>query len=281
MLTIQNYIKAKSLEEAYILNQKKTAVVLGGFTWLKMQDRTVQTAIDLSELDLNGIEETQEEFRIGCMTPLRALETHPGFLAYTRGTCAECVRHIIGVQFRNCATVGGSIFGRFGFSDVLTFFLALDCYVELYKRGLVPLWEFAREKPDRDILVRIIVRKHREKIAYESFRNEAVDFPVVAVCAAGRDGRTYVSIGARPGRAERIMPEHSENTDWERQLSGLTFGSNLRASGEYRKHLAAVLCQRAMSRLEEDDERTDQRSGDGKKVGILPEHATGGEASWK
>ena len=42
----------------------------------------------------------------------------------------EAVRHIVGVQFRNQATVGGSIYGRFGFSDVLTAFLALDTYVE-------------------------------------------------------------------------------------------------------------------------------------------------------
>ena len=37
----------------------------------------------------------------------------------------EAVRHIVGVQFRNCATVGGSVYGRFGFSDVLTLLLAL------------------------------------------------------------------------------------------------------------------------------------------------------------
>ena len=35
------------------------------------------------------------------------------------------------------ATVGGSIWGRFGFSDVLTVFLAMDSYVELYKGGIV------------------------------------------------------------------------------------------------------------------------------------------------
>ena len=61
------------------------------------------------------------------------------------------VKDIVGVQFRNMATVGGSLWGRFGFSDVLSVFLALDSYVELYKGGIVHLREFAKMPYDRDI----------------------------------------------------------------------------------------------------------------------------------
>ena len=46
MFSVRNYVKAKSLEEAYELNQKKTSVVLGGTVWLKMGNRQIQTAID-------------------------------------------------------------------------------------------------------------------------------------------------------------------------------------------------------------------------------------------
>ena len=159
MLKIKEYVKVKDLEEAYLLNQKKTACVLGGMVWLKMGNRNISTAIDLSGLDLDMIEETEEEFRIGAMTSLRTLETHKGLEGYTQGAVKESLRHIVGVQFRNCATVGGSIFGRYGFSDVLTMFLAMDSYVELYKGGIVPLEDFAKKKPDRDILVRVIVKK--------------------------------------------------------------------------------------------------------------------------
>ena len=58
--------------------------------------------------------------------------------------------------------LGGSIFGRYGFSDVLTVFLAMHSYVELYKGGIVPLQEFAQMKRDNDILVRVIVKRIRE-----------------------------------------------------------------------------------------------------------------------
>ena len=58
MLKIKNYVKAESLEQAYELNQKRTACVLGGMVWLKMGNRVVTTAIDLSGLCLDTITET-------------------------------------------------------------------------------------------------------------------------------------------------------------------------------------------------------------------------------
>ena len=164
MLNIREYVKVQSLEEAYELNQKRTNKVIGGMLWMKMGSRNIQKAIDLSGLGLDKIEETEEEFRIGCMTTLRDLELHPGLEAYTGGAMKESLRHIVGVQFRNLATVGGSIFGRFGFSDVLTLFLGLDTDVELYKGGIVPLSEFAWSKRDNDILVGLIVKKRPVQI---------------------------------------------------------------------------------------------------------------------
>ena len=128
MLTIQNYVKAESLEQAYELNQKKSSRIIGGMLWLKMSRMRVQTAIDLSGLGLDTIEEEEDSFRIGSMVSLRQLEQHPGLAQSTDGSMRECLRHIVGVQFRNLATLGGSIFGRFGFSDVLTEFMACLLY---------------------------------------------------------------------------------------------------------------------------------------------------------
>lgn len=73
MLKIKSYVKVNSLAEAYELNQKKTACVLGGMVWLKMGNRAVSTAIDLSGLGLDTIMENDDEFVIGCMTPFVTL----------------------------------------------------------------------------------------------------------------------------------------------------------------------------------------------------------------
>ena len=82
MLKFKQYYRVKSLEEAYELNQKKSNVVLGGMLWLKLQRRTVGGVIDLSDLGLDQIMETEEAFTIGAMVSLRDLEQHEGLRAY-------------------------------------------------------------------------------------------------------------------------------------------------------------------------------------------------------
>ena len=161
MINIQKYVRVKSLEEAYQLYQNRSNRIIAGMLWLKMGRGNVNTAIDLCDLGLDGIQETEEQFSIGAMATLRRMELHEGLDTYTQGAAAAAVKDIIGVQFRNLATIGGSLWGRFGFSDVLTVFLAMDSYVELYKGGIVPLEQFASMKYDNDILVRLIVKRLR------------------------------------------------------------------------------------------------------------------------
>ena len=202
MIKIKNYKKVENLEEAWELNQKRTNRIIGGMLWVKMSDANVQTAIDLSGLGLDQIEETEEEFRIGCMVTLRQMELHEGLSHYTEGAVKDAFRHIVGVQFRNLATVGGSLFGRFGFSDVLTLLLALDCDVELYKGGIMSIQEFAKLKRDNDILVHIIIKKTPVHICYQSVdRNEGQETALAATLAALADELLTASAGTAAGDA--------------------------------------------------------------------------------
>ena len=201
MITIQNYVRAQSLEEAWNLNQNRSNRILGGMLWMRMGTGHVNTAIDLCDLGLNTIEETDEAFSIGAMVTLRDLEIHEGLNAYTSNAVANAVKDIVGVQFRNMATVGGSIWSRFGFSDVLTVFMAMDSYVELYKGGIIPLEQFSTMKMDNDVLVRLIVKKTPCKVIYTAMRNQRTDFPVIACAVSCLNGEYRASIGARPSRA--------------------------------------------------------------------------------
>lgn len=260
MITIQNYVRAQNLEEAWELNQNKRNRILGGMMWLRLGSGSVGTAIDLCDLNLNTIEETEEEFTIGASVTLRDLERHEGLRAYFGNAVADSVKHIVGVQFRNMATVGGSIWGRFGFSDVLTAFLALDTYVELYKGGIVPLEEFTTMKMDRDILVRIIVKKKPSKIIYKTVRNQSTDFPVLACALSNIDGEYRLSIGARPSKAKLVRDEKGILSNGVHEQSIKDFAEyaaqtvetrgNMRGSAEYRTHLVKVLTTRCLQELE-------------------------------
>lgn len=256
MLSISQYVKAESLEQAYELNQKKNNVILGGMHWIKFMKRNIGTAIDLSDLGLDTIEETKDCFKIGAMVTLRQIEIHEGLNQLSNQAIRDSVKQIVGVQFRNMATVGGSIFGRYGFSDVLTIFLALDAKVELFHRGIISLEEFSMLPQDNDIVVNLIVTKEQTKAIYLAHRNTQTDLPVLT-CAVSKKGGNYrVVIGARPKRAvcfldtehilEQGINEESAAAFGKFIADQIETGSNIRGSKEYRSILAGVLTKRGL-----------------------------------
>ncbi len=258
MITIQKYVKAKSLDEAYELNQNKKNRIIAGMLWTKMSRESINTAIDLSDLQLNKIEETEDEFSIGAMVTLRDLECNEALNKYSHNAIKDAVKDIVGVQFRNSATIGGSIWGRFGFSDVLTVFLSMDSYVELYKGGIVSLEEFSLMEKDRDILIRVIVKKRKGMFTYLAMRNQRTDFPTITCAVSSIEGKIRTVIGARPGKA--VVVEDSENILKgfnEENINAFCLlvadkaktQSNMRASKEYRTHLIKVLTKRALEKL--------------------------------
>ena len=273
MFYYNQYVRAQSLDEAYELYQKKPNFVLGGMLWLKMKNKTLGTAIDLCDLGLDQIDEDENEFRIGTYATLRQIETHEALNAYTHGAIAESVRHIVGVQFRNVATVGGSIWGRFGFSDVMTIFRALGAKVQLHKAGIMDLDEFAAlPRTTRDVLVSVIVPKNAKGVVYLSQRNQSTDFPVLTCAVTNRNGRYVAVIGASPYMAEPVwdkdgildgivdakthgnvaLTENSENNAKidkfaEYVAEHIRFGSNIRAGAEYREMICRVLTRRAVT----------------------------------
>ena len=205
MITIREYARPATLEEAWQLNQKRPNRVLGGMLWLKMEKISVGTAIDLSALGLDTIEETDTEFAIG----------------------------------------------RFGFSDVLTLLLALDCDVELYKAGRMPIAQFAALPYDRDILTHVYIKKTPGlAVHYQSVRATQTDFPILT-CAAARtaDGAYRFAIGARPMKAMLVCPTAAPDELPAAVQAAVPTGSNLRGSAAYRTHLVGVLVKRAVQAL--------------------------------
>ena len=273
MFYYNQYVRAQSLDEAYELYQKKPNFVLGGMLWLKMKNKTLGTAIDLCDLGLDQIDEDENEFRIGAYATLRQIETHEALNAYTHGAIAESARHIVGVQFRNVATVGGSIWGRFGFSDVMTIFRALGAKVQLHKAGIMDLDEFAAlPRTTRDVLVSVIVPKNAKGVVYLSQRNQSTDFPVLTCAVANRSGRYVAVIGASPYMAEPVWDEDgildcladaktegnaalTDNSETNAKIDKfaeyvaehIRFGSNIRAGAEYREIICRVLTRRAVA----------------------------------
>ena len=251
----RQFFTASTIEEAWQLNQKRANHILAGGMWLRLRPGAFGMAIDISRLGLDEIEETADEFIIGSMTSLHAIERHPALNARWGAAISGALLPIVGVQFRNCATIGGSIYGRFGFSDVLTLFMALDADVILYKGGRMPLSEFASAGCGRDILTHIVVKKTDIEVAYLSQRNAKTDFPVLTCAVSAIGARRFAVIGARPMRAVRVdWPGGMSDADFIAYATqSVAFGGNMRASAEYRKKIAPVLLRRCCEALRRED----------------------------
>lgn len=259
MLTFGDYILPKTTEEAYeALMSKKSARLIGGGCFLRMGNRRLGLAIDLSGASLDYIKDLGEEIEIGGMTSLREYETSQILNNNFGSIIGDSVKHIIGVQLRNIATIGATVYSRYGFSDPITGLLSLNADVYLHQGGRITLEDYLKEdKLRRDILEKIIIKKNVEHAAFQTIRNSAVDYAILSVAASKIDNNYRISIGARPGVAklaykameylnEAGVTQESAIRAGEIAQSELHFGTNNRGSGEYRKELAKVLVKRAI-----------------------------------
>lgn len=256
MFTASQYVRVQSLEQAYQLNQKRSATIIAGGGWLRLGKRNIGTLIDLCDLKLDTITETADDFVLGAMVTLHTLETSDVLQASFGEYFRRMVAGIVGVQFRNMATIGGSVVGRFGFSDVLTGLLALDCDVELMSRGRISLEEYAALRPDKDILTHVYIGKNLRRAVHYSQRNNATDIPVLSVAMSVLDGQVKAVVGARPSRGA-VVPhplmitasDAEQKAFIEQTQQTMTFGSNMRGSATYRRHLCGVLINRCLNDL--------------------------------
>ncbi|MBU5425195.1 FAD binding domain-containing protein [Tissierella pigra] len=258
MITIKEYVAPESLEEAYeILMSGRTNLILGGFGFIKMGSRAVNKAIDLCNLSLDYITETEDEILIGAETSLRALEINDIIKNYCGGVISQGVSNIVGVQFRNMAKVGASVFSRYGFSDLLPSLLVLDAKVRLYKGGVMNLDGFLERDFERDILVEVILPKKKGMAVYDCIRKSTGDFPIInGAIFKGENGQYRIAIGSRPQRAKLAIKaakalENGEDIETVVEIipEELHFGTNIRGSKEYREDMSKALLGRMYSKV--------------------------------
>lgn len=241
MIHFENYVRPESFEEAYELNQSFRNVIAGGMMWLHLSDANYDTCIDLCDLGLDKIEEEEDCFRIGAMVSLSDVENNEAMKECFGSAFKDALKHIVGVQFRNGATIGGSICAKLGFSDIITLLLPLECRLIFHHQGEISLEEFLSQKNQRDILKYVLIPKKKVKIAFESVRMTYTDLPVLNVCGVKKEDGFHFAVGARPNIA--VLAKEDET---------VSFGSNQRGSKEYREHLYEVLKKRIKNALEED-----------------------------
>ena len=126
MLAFLKVLQPKTVEEAYEMAIKnKIAPMLAGGCWLRLGRRTWPAVIDMAGLDLRYVREEDNEFVIGAMATQGDVERFEPLQQFCGGAVVHGIKEILGVQFRNMATMGGSVASKFGFSDIIPALLAV------------------------------------------------------------------------------------------------------------------------------------------------------------
>lgn len=261
MFTVMEIEQPTTEQEAYdILMKRKNNQVIGGSAFMRMGRKRIGTGIELSKLNLDYIEDREDFIEIGAMTNLRDLETSSIIKEHFGSVISDSLRDLIGVQFRNVVTVGGTVFSKYGFSDLIVTLLSLDTEVELFGAGRVKLEDFLERECEKDLLTRIYIKKTNKKASYKSLRNAKSDYPILNVSVSKENGEYKICIGARPQRAivakkasEFLTVNGFENDNIEKALElideDVVFGSNMRGTKEYRKAISKVLVKRAITEV--------------------------------
>ena len=258
-MKVNEYYRASSLEDAYqkLQASPKNAIVAGGL-WMKKMGQSYDSLIDLSKLGLDKISETKDEVVVGSMVAQRDFEDSKIVSFLFAGAPAFAVREVMGVNFRNLATIGGSIMGRYPFSDVITGLLPYDVTLEFYPAQKMSLEEYLNYKGKLNaILVAVHIKKGEGKVFFKKVKTTALDFPIVNIAVAKVNKEYRVVVGARPMVAARSYKamEYLNNggKDFakaaELAVEELSFMDNKDASKEYRVDLVKVYVRRGLEEV--------------------------------
>jgi CO/xanthine dehydrogenase FAD-binding subunit len=277
---LAQYFRPKVVEDALDLLTRAPLTVLAGGTDhypARVGQPLDEDVLDITAIDaLRGIEERDEDFRIGALTTWSEIVRAPVPPWFDGLKLAG--REVGGLQVQNAGTIGGNLCNASPAADGAPPLLAMDAEVELTSSDGVqrmPLSRFflgnRRTARRRDQLLTAIVlpKPEKNRAAGHFLKLGARRYLVISIVAVavnleldddGRVASARIAVGAcspvaqRLPEAERalrgapcdrwlgslVQPEH---------LSHLSPIDDLRASAEYRLDAALTLVRRAVDEL--------------------------------
>jgi carbon-monoxide dehydrogenase medium subunit len=248
------YARASSLDQALeLLAEPDAKAIAGGQSLIpvmKLRIARPSVVVDISRLELRGIEERDGDLHIGPLTTWAELA---GYERAGLEAIAECSRGIGDVQVRNLGTIGGSIVHADPASDMPAVLLALGARVltrspresrELSLSDLL-LGPFLTVLGPQELVTDVVVPLPVEgsASAYASVEHAASGFALAGAAArSGPDGEVVAltGVGATPFVLPAGVPRHAI-------AAAEIFGDRF-APEEYRRELAVVVAERALDR---------------------------------
>ncbi|MBV9193177.1 MAG: xanthine dehydrogenase family protein subunit M [Solirubrobacterales bacterium] len=270
-----DYTAPASLEEAIsALRQggEDAKLLAGGHSLLplmKLRLAAPSLLVDLRRVPgLAGVARGNGTWRIGALTPHAVLEHTPEL-----GVVSAAAATIADPQVRNRGTIGGSLVHGDPASDLPAVMMACEASVTVQGpsgQRTIPALELFQGYMETALAADEVLTEVRMPVldgwgfGYEKFNRRSEDWAMVAVSAVvnARDGTCedvrvgLTNMGSVPLRAPAVeealrgkqLDAESIAAAAEQAAEGTDPPADLNASAEYKRHLARVLCRRALEK---------------------------------
>ena len=252
-------------------NGDEAKLLAGGHSLLplmKLRLAAPALLVDLRKVPgLHGVEQQDGHWRIGALTPHAFLERTPEL-----GIVSEVAATIADPQVRNRGTIGGSLAHGDPASDLPAAMLITEAEVTLQGpngQRSVAAADLFQDFLETDVGPEEVLTEVRPQTldgwghAYQKFNRRSEDWAMVAVCAVVKasggvceDVRVgLTNMASTPLRATAVEDAlrgqelSAENIAKaaEHAADGTEPPADLNASADYKRHLAQVLCKRAIA----------------------------------
>jgi len=261
------YARASSVEEASKLLNKygeDAKVLAGGHSLIPlMRLRLAQpkALVDINGIkDLDHIKESGSKLHVGALTRHVTIQ-NSSVVMEKLPILAEVAGEVGDNQVRNMGTIGGVMAHADAAGDYPTIALMLDAEIVTNRRTIAAK-DFFKDifttplEPD-EIVIEVVFPVANGPHKYIKFRRRLFDWAIVGAAAQKMNGGWRIgltNVGPTPVRAiavEKALHDGAKPEEAAQHASdGLNPSGDLRASPEYKKHLARVLTKRAIEQAE-------------------------------
>ncbi|GAC1504701.1 MAG: xanthine dehydrogenase family protein subunit M [Candidatus Dormibacteraceae bacterium] len=257
------YVRASSVAEASKLLAKfgeDAKVLAGGHSLIPLM--RLRLAQPTALIDINGIKDLDYikveglKLRIGALTRHVMIE-HSTVVKDNLPILAEVASEVGDNQVRNMGTMGGVAAHADAAGDYPTIALMLDAEIVTNRRTIAAK-DFFKDlfttplEAD-EIVTEVVFPVAKGPHKYIKFRRRLFDWAIVGAAAQKVNGGWRIgltNVGSTPVRAKAVEDALQKGAKpdeaAEHASDGLTPSGDLRASPEYKKHLARVLTRRAI-----------------------------------
>jgi CO/xanthine dehydrogenase FAD-binding subunit len=254
---ITQYLRPKTLQEAFELLSHADVHPLGGGTVLSRPTGESFTVVDLQALGLDHLSKSGDKLEIGATTSLQSLLES----AYIPEALKTALLLETPLNLRNLATVAGTLITCDGRSPFAVVMLALDAKltfmpgneqitlgnflpIRIRVEGVSPISSI----PPHKLITKIEIPLNT-RLAFETVARTPADKPIVcASLAQWPSGRNRLALGGY-GHSPALAVDGNAPNDLEASArNAFAEAGDAWASKEYRQEIAAVLAKRCLEK---------------------------------